>query len=82
MTEIETKIAAFLKESHPSSSAGPEHIAESQDLFADGWMDSLLQLKLLSYLEAEFGLRVHPFQVSRKTFMSVTSIARLISERK
>lgn len=79
MNDLERKIAAFLKEAHPSAAGGPEAIANSADLFADGWMDSLLHLKLLAFLEAEFGLRVPAFQVTRRSFQTVAAIAALVS---
>lgn len=72
------KIAAFLKEAHPSAPGGVEQILASKDLFADGWMDSLLHLALLGFMEAEFGVRVPPLHVSRKTFLSVSAIEGLL----
>ena len=81
MTDAEQKIAAFLRESHPTASGGIEAILGSKDLFADGWIDSLLHLQLLAFLESSFGLRIPPFQVTRRNFASVSAISELITGR-
>jgi acyl carrier protein len=80
LSQIESRIASFLKSSHPSATGGVDAILGSQDLFTDGWMDSLLHLKLLAFLEKEFGLRVPPFQVTRRSFRTVHSVAQLVAE--
>jgi acyl carrier protein len=79
MNDVEGRIAAFLREHHPSASGGVDAIFGSTDLFADGWLDSLLQLQLLDFLETEFGLRVSPFRVARRAFRSVSAIATLVA---
>jgi len=79
MNERSKKIAQFLRESHPSSSGAWEEIMKSQDLFADGWMDSLLHLSLLGFMENEFGVKVPPLRVSRKSFLTVHAIEGLLT---
>jgi len=82
MSDIESKIAGFLKDSNPSAKGGADSILASRDLFADGWMDSLLHLKLLAFLEKNFGVRVAPLQTTRKSFLTVSAIATLVSVAK
>jgi acyl carrier protein len=72
------KIAEFLKSAQPSSSASVSDILSSQDLFADGYLDSILNLKLLAYVEKEAGMRIPPLQVTRKSFQNIPSIVALI----
>lgn len=73
---IEAKITEFLRSAHPSQSGDP---AASADLFADGWMDSLLYLETLIFLEREFGRRIPPFQASRRSFQTVAAIAAIVT---
>jgi acyl carrier protein len=75
------KIAEFLRSAHPSSEKGVEEILASRDLFADGWMDSLLHLSLLGFMHSEFGVRVPPLNLSRKSFLTVQSIEGLLERR-
>jgi len=75
MNAIETKISDFLRAAHPSASGS---IEESSNLFADGWLDSLLHIKLLVFLEENFHLRISPLQITRKSFLTVRSIAELV----
>lgn len=71
-------IAHFLKEAHPSTKEGVEDVLRSHDLYADGWLDSLLTLQLINRLEEEAGLRVPPFLVTRRQFASVAAIEELV----
>lgn len=72
------RIARFLKDAKPSGEGDLAAILASQDLFADGWMDSLLHLNLLAFMEKELGAKVPAFRVSRKCFLTVRDIAALI----
>ena len=71
-------IAQFLKAAHPSTQSSMEEIAASKDLYADGWLDSLLTLRLLGFVEELTGVRVPPFQVTRQHFSSVAAITALL----
>src|SRR5262249_46245017 len=78
LDETKQKIARFLKNASPSCAADLEQILASSDLYPDHWLDSLLHLKLLPFLETEFGLRISAFQASRKNFVSVNNIAAFV----
>lgn len=75
---MEREIAAFLQEAKPSLKGGIEAILASQDLFEDGWLDSLLNLRLLAFLEQASGKRIPALQVTRKNFRTVAAIAALV----
>ena len=77
---MEQKISSFLQSAHPSSAIG--EIAACPDLFSAGFLDSLLLLHLLSFLEKETGARIPPLRVSRKAFLTVESITRLVESVK
>jgi|GEM_PF-6264162 len=79
MSEASNKIAQFLKNARPDAKGGVPEILASSDLFTDGWMDSLLHLSLLGFVEKEFGVRVPALYVSRKSFLTVGNIAALIN---
>ncbi len=76
----EEKIAQFLKDAKPSSSEDLSSIRKSRDLFQDGWIDSLLQVKLLTWLEKEFSCKIPAFGAGRKNFLTVQSIAELVTK--
>jgi acyl carrier protein len=72
---VEQLIADFLRKAHPIVPFNP---LDSTDLFKDGWLDSLLQLQLLNFLEKEFQVTVPAFQVSLNNFCTITAIAALM----
>jgi acyl carrier protein len=80
-TDLEKKVALFLKEAQPSRAQPVEEIALEKDLFASGWLDSLLQLRLLNFLESEFHIHISPFQFTWKNFQTVGKIADLVREK-
>lgn len=76
----EEKIAQFLKNAKPSATGGTDQVMKSRDLFQDGWMDSLLHVKLLAWFEKEFGKRLPALCASRKNFLTVKSIAGMLEK--
>jgi acyl carrier protein len=55
-------------------------VADSQDLFRDGILDSLSTLNLIHFLEAHFDITFGPFLVTRKNFSTVSSITNLVED--
>lgn len=74
---MEEQIADFLKKAKPSLSGGVEAILNSKDLFKDGWLDSLLNLQLLAFVEKTAGVKIPTAQVTRKNFQTVSSICAI-----
>lgn len=74
----EEKIAAEIQTYQPSRTESFREILLEADLFSAGWLDSLLQLRLMLFLEKEFGVAISPFQLTMKNFRSVASIALLV----
>jgi acyl carrier protein len=57
-------------------------ILASKDLFKDGWLDSLLNLQLLAFVEKNAGVKIPTAQVTRKSFQTVASICSLAKSAK
>lgn len=76
----EDKIAKFLKDAKPSAAGDAAAVMKSQDLFQDGWMDSLLHVKLLAWIEKEFGKKLPALCAARKNFLTVKSIAGMVDK--
>lgn len=78
----EEKIAKFLKDAKPSAQGDSASIQKSRDLFKDGWLDSLLHVKLLTWIEKEFGKKLPALCAARKNFTTVKGIAEMIGKVK
>jgi len=78
MNGIEQKIILFLLENCKQPNISSEKISSCQDLYAHSLLDSLLNLRLLNFLEKEFSIQIPPFQVIRKNFLTVDSITKLV----
>ena len=76
----EDKIARFLKDAKPGAKGDAAAVMKSKDLFQDGWMDSLLHVKLLAWIEKEFGKKLPALCAARKNFLTVKSIAGMVDK--
>ena len=76
---MENRIAEFLLAAQPSRTGGTAAVLASGNLFNDGWLDSLLQLRLLNFLEKEFSVYIPPFRATVKNFETVSAIAALVA---
>ena len=74
------KIAAFLQQAKPALAPDTNRILASTDLFKDGFLDSILNVQLIQFLETSLGKRFSPFQVTRKNFQSVENILSLAKD--
>ena len=54
---------------------------DDDDIFALGFVDSMFALKLVTFVEGEYGVAVQNEDLDRKNFQSVDSIAAFV-ERK
>lgn len=74
--ENEQKIKEFLSRFFKSHDLGPE-----EDIFALGFVNSLLAMQLVAFVEKEFGVRVEDADLDLDNFRSIRAIACLV-ERK
>lgn len=59
------------------SSLGPD-----EDLLAQGFIDSMVLLKLVSFIEEAFGIKVFDEDVSKENFKSFSAIQYFIERKK
>jgi acyl carrier protein len=45
-------------------------------------LNSLLMIDLVLFLEKEFGVRIHPSEVTRQNFKSINTIVALVEKKK
>ena len=76
MTENQQKIQEFLSRFFRS-----REIALEDDIFALGFVNSLLAMQLVAFVEKEFGVRVEDEDLDLDNFRSIDAISRLV-ERK
>ena len=76
MDEIQAKVKEFLSRFFRNHDLGPE-----EDIFALGFVNSLLAMQLVSFVEKEFGIRVEDEDLDLDNFRSIAAITRLV-ERK
>ena len=76
MTDNQQKIQEFLSRFFRSKEIGLE-----DDIFALGFVNSLLAMQLVAFVEKEFGVRVEDEDLDLDNFRSIGAISRLV-ERK
>ena len=76
MTENQKKIQEFLSRFFRSREIGLE-----DDIFALGFVNSLLAMQLVAFVEKEFGVHVEDEDLDLDNFRSIGAISRLV-ERK
>jgi acyl carrier protein len=76
MDESREKIRAFLSRFFRQHELGPD-----EDIFALGFVNSLLAMQLVQFVEKEFGIRVENEDLDLDNFRTINAIAGLV-ERK
>ena len=76
MDERRAQIKAFLSRYFKSRELEPD-----DDIFSLGFVNSLLAMQLVAFVEKEFGIRVEDQDLDLDNFRSIDAIARLV-ERK
>jgi acyl carrier protein len=76
MTDNQQKIQEFLSRFFRSREIGLD-----DDIFALGFVNSLLAMQLVAFVEKEFGVRVEDEDLDLDNFRSIGAISRLV-ERK
>ena len=84
MTDISTtqsSIRSFiLNEFFPGESS--EELTETTELVTGGLLDSLATLKLVTYLEEEFGVVIEPHEANTDELNTIQSISRLVESKR
>ena len=76
MDDNKTKIRAFLTRFFRSREVG-----DDEDIFALGFVNSLMAMQLVNFLEKEFGIQVADEDLDLDNFRSISAMAALV-ERK
>ncbi len=77
MDTPEAKIKQFLSRFFKSHDLGPE-----EDIFALGFVNSLLAMQLVAFVEKEFGIKVEDEDLDLDNFRSIGAIARLVAKKR
>lgn len=81
MDEIKSTVKQFvLDEFLPGED--PEQLTESTSLFGSGVLDSLASLKLVEFLEKQFGIKVEPHEVVADNMDSLSAIAEFVQSKR
>ncbi|MGI6561450.1 MAG: acyl carrier protein [Clostridia bacterium] len=73
MDEIKKKVREFL-----NKNKSMEGIKDQDDLFQQGYVDSLFALQLIMFLEKEFKIRIKNKEIKEDNFRSVEKIAETV----
>ena len=73
----ETKIKQFLSRFFKSHDLGPE-----EDIFALGFVNSLLAMQLVAFVEKEFAIKVEDEDLDLDNFRSIGAISRLVARKR
>ncbi len=76
MDETQTKIKQFLSRFFKNHDLQP-----SEDIFALGFVNSLLAMQLVAFVEKEFGLAVEDEDLDLDNFRSIDAISALIARK-
>lgn len=76
MDQTQTKIKEFLSRFFKSHDLQPD-----EDIFALGFVNSLLAMQLVAFVEKEFGVRVEDEDLDLDNFRSINAISNLVSRK-
>lgn len=76
MEELKVKIRAFL-----SRFFRKHQMADGEDIFALGFVNSLFAMQLVMFLEKEFGVRIDNKDLDLGNFRTINSIAELVQSK-
>ena len=77
MDATESKIKEFLSRFFKSHDLKPE-----DDIFALGFVNSLLAMQLVAFVEKEFGFKVEDEDLDLDNFRSIAAISRLVAKKR
>lgn len=76
MDETQTRIKEFLSRFFKNHDLQP-----SEDIFALGFVNSLLAMQLVAFVEKEFGIRVEDDDLDLDNFRSIDAISGLVARK-
>jgi acyl carrier protein len=76
MDPNQTKIKEFLSRFFKSHDLKPE-----EDIFALGFVNSLLAMQLVAFVEKEFGIKVEDADLDLDNFRSIQAISSLVARK-
>ena len=76
MDQTQTKIKEFLSRFFKNHDLQPE-----EDIFALGFVNSLLAMQLVAFVEKEFGVRVEDEDLDLDNFRSIQAISNLVAKK-
>ena len=77
MDETQTQIKAFLSRFFKNHDLKPD-----EDIFALGFVNSLLAMQLVAFVEKEFGVAVGDEDLDLDNFRTINSIAALVAKKR
>jgi acyl carrier protein len=78
--EIESIVKAYvLKEFLPGED--PSALTDSVQLISTGILDSIAVLRLVTFLEEKFGIRVEAYETGMENLNTVADISRLVKSK-
>jgi methoxymalonate biosynthesis acyl carrier protein len=76
MDQTQTKIKEFLSRFFKNHDLKPE-----EDIFALGFVNSLLAMQLVAFVEKEFGIQVADEDLDLDNFRSIQAISNLVARK-
>jgi acyl carrier protein len=76
MDQTELKIKEFLSRFFKNHDLQPD-----EDIFALGFVNSLLAMQLVAFVEKEFGVTIQDEDLDLDNFRSINAISRLIARK-
>lgn len=77
MDETQSKIKEFLSRFFKNHDLQPD-----EDIFSLGFVNSLLAMQLVAFVEKEFGVGVGDEDLDLDNFRSINAIARLVEKKR
>ena len=77
MDETQSKVKEFLSRYFKSHDLQPE-----EDIFALGFVNSLLAMQLVAFVEKEFGIAVEDADLDLDNFRSIRAISDLVARKR
>lgn len=79
--DIKAKIKSFILDEYLPGE-DPAALTDNTALMTTGILDSIAVLKVVSFLENEFGITIEPHEAVVENLNSLSDIARLVTSKK